>query len=199
MQDETTAVSEEEPFHDLLARVRRGDPQAAESLVRRYEPEIRLRVRTWLRLRSAELRRVFDSMDICQSVMANFFLRASAGQYDLESPDQLMGLLVVMARHKLSERVRHQQSRKRDIRRSQPLDAGLAVASGDESPSQLVAFAELQREFQRRLSDDERVVAEARSQGHDWAAIAGNLGGTPEGRRKQYARAVDRVARELGI
>ena len=46
-------------YSELIRRIRLGDEQAAEELVRRYEPEIRLEVRAWLRLRNPALRRVF--------------------------------------------------------------------------------------------------------------------------------------------
>jgi hypothetical protein len=42
-----------------------------------------------------------------------------------------------------------------------------------------------------------RRLVELRQQGDDWAAIAGAVGGTAEGLRKQHARAVARVAAEL--
>ena len=32
------------------------------------------------------LRRLFDSMDISQSVFASFFIRAALGQYELDRP-----------------------------------------------------------------------------------------------------------------
>ena len=47
-------------FASFLARVRAGDPQAAEELVRRFEPAIRVIVRAHM---SSGLRRQFDSMD----------------------------------------------------------------------------------------------------------------------------------------
>ena len=75
-----TAASDE--YADFIGRIRHGDERAAEELVRRYEPEIRLEVRGWLRLRNPALRRVFDSMDICQSVLASFFARAAVGDFD---------------------------------------------------------------------------------------------------------------------
>ena len=68
-------------------------------------------------MQDERLGRVFDSMDICQSVLASFFLRAAAGQYDLDEPAQLVALLTRMARNKLSHRVREQQARRRDVRR----------------------------------------------------------------------------------
>jgi hypothetical protein len=53
--------------------------------------------------------------------------------------------------------------------------------------------------LRKRLSEEERHLADLRGQGRDWAAIAAELGGTPEGRRKQLRRAIERVERELGL
>jgi len=63
---------------DLIARVRAGDQAAAAELVRDYEPHVRRAVR--IQLRDPRLRSVFDSADICQSVMASFFARLALGQ-----------------------------------------------------------------------------------------------------------------------
>lgn len=38
-----------------------------------------------------------------------------------------------------------------------------------------------------------------RQQGLEWAAIAAELGGSPEALRKHFTRALDRVARRLGL
>src|SRR5579872_6883251 len=91
-------------FAEFMSRVRSGDAQAAEALVRRYESAIRVAVRT--RLTDPALKRHFDSVDVCQSVLASFFVRAAAGQYDLNDPSQLVGLLVRMAQNKLAGRAR---------------------------------------------------------------------------------------------
>ena len=40
-----------------------------------------------IHLRDVRLRRVLDSTDICQSVLASFFVRAALGQYDLDTPE----------------------------------------------------------------------------------------------------------------
>src|SRR5262249_56178886 len=98
-------VAEPFAFAEFLARVRRGDAPAAEELVRQYETAVRVAVRA--RLNNPTLRRQFDSVDVCQSVLASFFVRAAAGQYDLEGPAQLVALLVKMARNKLASPVRH--------------------------------------------------------------------------------------------
>lgn len=184
---------------ELLRRVRAGDPLAAEEVVRRYEPQIRQEVR--LRLRDRRLRRFFDSMDVCQSVFSSFFFRAANGGCDLERPDQLVNFLVAITRNKLAELVRHQRAQRRDHR--QVVDVGptalTALADRAESPSEWVAREEVLGEFRRRLNSEERQLAERRGRGDEWTAIAAELGGTAEGRRKQLDRAIARVLRELGI
>ena len=188
-------------FVDLIQRVRTGDSEAATEVVRRFEPQIRLKIRAWMRLRGPEYRRVFDSMDVCQPVLANFFARASAGQFDLDKPDQLLGLLLTMARNELNQQARWHRAQRRDIRRDREFSVqteGLGPLI-NQTPSRHAAGAELLREFQGRLSEEERRIAELRAHGSDWAAVAAEVGGTPEGRRKQLARALDRVAQELGF
>jgi RNA polymerase sigma-70 factor (ECF subfamily) len=189
-----------EEYTDFIRRVRLGDERAAEELIRRYEPEIRLEIRTLLRLRDPRLRRVFDSMDICQSVMLSFFVRAAVGDFELDEPCQLIRLLVGMARNRLAEHVRFHQRHRRDVRRTgvdRPEES--TIPSPGESPSEVISRRELLTMFRERLSEEERTVADFRSQGHDWAAVARDLGGTPDGRRKQLARAVARVGQELGL
>src|SRR5262245_61706235 len=85
-------------FAELIAAVRRGDQEAAADLVRRYEPAIRREAR--LRLRDPRLRQLLDSGDICQQVLGSLFLRAALGQFELATPEQLLGLLVRIARNK---------------------------------------------------------------------------------------------------
>lgn len=193
-------LDQSEEYTNFIRRVRAGDAVAAEELVRRYEPEIRLEVRVWLRMRDPRLRRVFDSMDICQSVLASFFVRAAVGDYDLDQPQQLIHLLVGMARNKVAEHARFHYRQRRDVRRvGDDADEAGNVARGQDSPSQIVIVRELLQKFRERLSDDERILADLRSQGLDWAAVAERLGGTAEARRKQLHRAIARVEDELGI
>jgi len=189
-----------EEYAEFIRRIRRGDEQAADDLIRLYEPEVRLEVRTQLRLRDSRLRRVFDSMDICQSIMVDFFIRAAVGEFDLEEPSQLIRLLVGMARNRLAERVRFHQRHRRDVRRVEVNDADeRTIPSEAETPSEVISRRELLAILRGRLSAEEQEVVDLRSQGHDWATVARQLGGTPEGRRKQLARAVARVGRDLGL
>jgi len=187
----------ESSFSDFIGRIRAGDDQAARALVERYEPVIKREVR--MRLRDPRLFSQVEWTDICQSVMASFFVRAASGQYDLEEPEHLLRLLVVMTRHKLSNQRRRYGADRRDYRRLEPctpefLDARSAQAP---TPSRMIAGRELLEEFRRRLSEEERQVADLRGQGHEWAEIAAELGGTPEARRKQLARAIDRIEQQI--
>jgi RNA polymerase sigma-70 factor (ECF subfamily) len=191
-------MPEASDFHDLIRRVRTGDEDAAAELVRRYEPAIRRAVR--IRLADTRLARAFDSMDVCQSVLASFFVRAALGQYELDAPEQLLKLLATMARHKLADRVDRERAGCRDNRRVEEGSAdSREVTDPTGSPSRQVAARELLQEVQRRLSPEERQLVELRGQGLDWAAVADRLGGSPESLRKRLARATDRVARELGL
>src|SRR5262245_32578317 len=97
-------MADELPFRELITRVRAGDDRAAADLVARYEPAIRRAVR--FRLTDPALRRTCDSMDVCQSVLMSFFVRAASGQYELDTPEQLLRLLTAMARNKLLNQAR---------------------------------------------------------------------------------------------
>jgi RNA polymerase sigma-70 factor (ECF subfamily) len=191
-------MADDNAFDGFLARIRAGDARAAEELIRQYERAVRMEVR--MRLTDPRMGRVLDSMDVCQSVMASFFVRAAAGQYDLNGPQDLIKLLVVMARNKVATAARKQRRQARDQRRVQALDAEeIDPAAVGPTPSQAVAGKELLDRFRQLLSVEERDLADRRALGQGWAEIAAALGGTPQSRRKQLERAVARVSEQLGI
>ena len=191
-------MAEELSFRDLDQRVRAGDTRAAADLVRRYEPTIRLVVRR--RLTNPALRRVLDSTDICQSVLASFFVRAALGQYELDTPGQLMKLLAVMARNKLHNHARRQRATRRDYRRLREGDPGeREFVDPHSGPGEVAADRELLHEFRRRLSAEELQLAEQRTLGRSWPEIAAEAGGSPDGLRMRLNRAIERVSHELGL
>src|SRR5262245_28763656 len=144
-------MSASSTFVQSVARSRAGDEPAAAALVRQYEPLIRREIR--MKLEDQRLNRLFDSMDVCQSVLASFFLRTAAGEYDLERPEQLVGLLVTMARHKLASAARRESRRKRDHRREAG-GVGLGwLADHGPSPSEQVAGRELLERFHGSLDE----------------------------------------------
>jgi hypothetical protein len=194
----TACMSDDLLFKEFIHRIRLGDADAARELVRHYESVVRLEVR--LRLADPRLGRAFDSMDICQSVLASFFVRAAAGQFELDQPRDLVKLLVVMARKKLAFHVRKERADRRDNRRVEFVPAEeMERARIGPSPSEEIAGRELLDAFRQRFSDEERQLADRRARGEGWADIAATLGGTAASRRKQLERAVDRITRELGL
>ena len=192
-------MSDVPAFSDFITRIRAGDEHAAAELVRRYEPIIRREVR--MQLDDQKLIRAFDSMDFCQSVLASFFLRTAAGEYDLGSPAQLVRLLVSMARNKLISAARREYSQRRDLRRrtgrgDPELDQ---VVDKHPQPPEELANNELLGQIYGRLSPEELQMSQLRSQGASWADVASAMGSTPQSRRMQLSRAIDRISGELGL
>jgi ECF sigma factor len=191
-------MSSQGSFSSFIARIRAGDEDAARELVGRFEAIIRREVR--LRLSDHQLRRIFDSLDISQSVLTSFFARARSGHFELETPEQLVKLLVRMTRIKLAFQVRTQRACRRDSRLTLAVPVEeIAVASRTPGPSQLAAAHDLIDAVRLRLGEEERQLADLRAEGWEWSEIAGRLGGSPQARRMQLARAVHRVAKALRL
>ena len=66
-------------------------------------------------------------------------------------------------------------------------------------PHDMPSAVDLLQAVQQLLTPQERYLAEQRALGRDWAALAAELGGQPDALRMQLARAMDRVARQLGL
>jgi RNA polymerase sigma-70 factor (ECF subfamily) len=184
-------------FPDLIRRVRNRDQDAAGELVRRYENAIRRVVR--IHLRDGRLRRVLDSMDICQSVLASFFVRTALGQYDVDSPEQLLHLLTAITRNKLMNQANRLQAQRRDIRRQAPGGETDFLLDQASDPSEQASAREILEKVRDRLDGPERYLAEQRSLGRSWKELAEELGATDVALRKKLTRALNRVMGELGL
>ena len=185
-------------FQQLIVRIRDRDEAAAAELVRRYESAIRRVVR--IHLRDARMRRVLDSMDICQSVLASFFVRTALGQYELNTPESLLHLLTAITRNKLSNQVNRAKAKRRDIRREDDRgDDGPVAVDQASDPSEQVSAKEILTKVRDRLDPEERFLAEQRALGLGWKEIAEQVGGTDVASRKKLTRALNRVMAELGL
>ena len=167
----------EKTFSELFADVKLGDAAAAEELVRMYEPEIRRVVR--VRLTDSRLRQLVDSVDICQSVLAGFFVRTAAGQYDLQTPEELLRLLVTMAKNRIVDLARYGQAARRDGRRNVSVDnedSPVELKASGPGPESIIVNRELVDTVRGRLSDEERRIMQMRSDGQNWDEIAAAFG-----------------------
>jgi RNA polymerase sigma factor (sigma-70 family) len=187
-------MDSETPFPELLRRVRAGEETAAAELVRLYEPEVRRAVR--MSLTDPRMRRIFDSGDICQSVLANFFVHVMGGSFDLDNQGQLVRLLVAMARNKLVDHARKPGPWKESNADPAVLDN---MIGSEDSPSHIVAQDDLARALRAELTAEERQIGELRSAGMEWSEIAKEVGGTSDSVRKKLNRAVARVCGRLGL
>jgi RNA polymerase sigma-70 factor (ECF subfamily) len=191
-------MDEESSFAQLLLQVRDGDQQAAAELLRVYEPYIRRVVR--MRLTDSRLRRQFDSIDFCQSVLGDFFVRFALGQFDLQAPGQLISLLAKMARNKVIDHARRQQAARRDVRRLEAgeLDDG-ALAGTDPTPSRVASGKELLDMVRARLTEKDRYLAGERASGRTWQELADELGENADALRMRLSRALNQVGVEVGL
>ena len=173
----------------LIERIRTGDDRAAEELLQRYGNVFMRTIR--LRLENPALRKQLDSEDIRQSVFGSLFVRLRLGQFDIGSDRDLINLLFRMAHNKLTAQQRRQRPGQAEV------DSGIAEVR--PTPSQVLSQKDLLQEAQRRLTAEERHILLLRDQEASWEAIAAELGGSPEARRKQWERARARVAEEMGL
>lgn len=190
-----------EVFQSLVRRMRGGDADAAEELVRLYEADLRIIAR--VRLFDPRLRQLVDSMDICQSIFGNFFARAYAGQFDIDSPDQLKKLLSKMVRNKVTDYARRSQAQRRKVTRELKQDVGelegTMLIDPQPSVASLFAAKDIADEFRRRMTDDEQEILERRLKDLNWEEIGKAQNANADAIRKKFTRAIDRIAVELGI
>lgn len=189
--DDQPPSSDSARFEALIRQVRAGDQQAAADLVRAYEPYIRRAARN--RLRNSPLRRVLDSLDVCQSVLVSLFHRTAQGQYELETPEQLQRLLVRMVHNKVADAWRRYAIRILGQDGVEPHDQAEETLPPDEQ----VCVQELHALVRQNLSSEEWTLWEARESGLSWAELAAQHGGTAESLRKQVSRAIKRVSEIL--
>ncbi len=180
-------TSEQADFSTLVTQACNQDQAAATELVRRYESELRRLIR--YELTNPAIRRLFDTMDVYQSVMAGFFHRLVQGEIEASDPAQVFGLLRVMARHKVADKAKYVLAVKR-----YSADAGLThpARALDLRPGPLET--RMQADFVERvaasLPQELRPVLERWMAGFEWKEIADEFGGNADTWRKRFDRAM---------
>jgi len=191
-------LSDQSSFVSLIDRLRRGDNEAARSLLTRYEPVLRRIVA--MRLLDRKLRGIVDTEDICQSVLGSFFVRLGLGQYEIVDESDLLRLLATMVRNKVVSKKRRRTLEKREDVQIFIKDRMTENRAGSETtPSATLSYEELVREAEGLLSPEERQLIALRKQGVGWIEIGNRLGEDPECLRKRMARTMDLVIEQLGL
>lgn len=196
-------MPDDHTLRELLRLALQGHQDACTELVRHLEPVIRRAVRVHLP-RNDPLRRLFDSMDICQSVLVQFLARAGLGAIQFQSPRTLRRLLRRMAVQRFIDKKREAEARRRDHRANAAGEAAARAADPSAPcPDDLAATRELYQAVCRRLSERERQIAELWASGRSFPEISEQVRGAdgrsiqPNAVRMALQRALLRVAREL--
>ena len=187
-------MNQDASFDDLISRVEAGEKEAAAELVRQFEPEIRRYVR--VQLKDPGLRRTFDSMDICQSVLGNFFANVDMGDLQLATRQHLVNLLRRMARNKVVDLARQEHAAIRNQGRREPGgDALLNFTAGREpAPSKILATKDEVEKLRQYLSEEEWQLAwQWAALGRTWVDIAKEHSCNADTLRLKLAKAFDRV------
>lgn len=141
-----------------------------------------------------------DSVDVCQSVLGGFLLHLSAGDYELDSEQDLQKLLASIAKRKFLMLQRKELAAKRSRRVTQSLSELPELASSTSNNAEfLVELQELQEAINHLLDHDELDLLRRRKLGQCWADIALDLKVDAVLLRKRLSRALRRVADELGL
>lgn len=179
---------------DLLARVRAGDRDAQDLLVRRFLGRVQALVHRELqrRLRPQQhaLLRQLSTGDVVQEVFVEVLQGVDKWQGERE--EAFVTLLATLVEHRLLDQVRKSQAGCRDVRRvgdAGPATVG-AAASG-RSPATLAGSNEqmaIYREVLAGFDERERALLTLRLEdGLEFAELAERLGwATPDAARKAF-------------
>lgn len=180
----------------LVACFREGDERAAETLFDRYFGRLTALVRARL---SSRLQSRVDADDVAQSTYRSFFVRASAGQFEITSSGDLWRLLARMALHKLSHQIGRHKAAKRAVSVEEQLSDANELASPEPSPAEAAAVADELEFVMRQLSESERRTLELRLQGELLEDIAARLGQSERTVRRTLARVRELMLKRLPV
>jgi RNA polymerase sigma-70 factor (ECF subfamily) len=184
---------DQQTFQNLVAGLRANDAAAFDRLVQTFGAQLSRAARMYLT--DPRLRRVLDTGDISQEVLANFAHRVANGEFDLDRPENLVSLLRKMVRNRVFDHLRRDKARGHDQQVFGMLDA---VPSRGRSPASVVANRDLLEKVLRMLPERERPLAMRRAEGREWKEVADELGESPEALRRRLSRALNRVLEDLG-
>jgi RNA polymerase sigma factor (sigma-70 family) len=181
-----------EPLDLLLEKLSAGDMEAVDRLFSTYEPYLRMVVRRHL---PARLRPKFDSADVVQSVWACVLLGLRDRGWRFTTAEQLRAFLVLVTRHRLTDRhrhFRHAAERERPLSRTMP---DQLPESRQPRPSELVQADDLWEKMLALCPTEHHELLRLRRQGLPLTEIAQRTG-LHEGSVRRVLR---QLARQLAF
>jgi RNA polymerase sigma-70 factor (ECF subfamily) len=194
-------MTRQELFDELAARLRAGDPEAAQLLFQRYAGRLIGLARKHL---DTVIRQKVDPEEVVQSAFKSFFPRLAGGKFELENWEGLWSLLVTITLRKCGKKVARFFGPSRDVRKEIPLPAGAdegpvnwQAVSGEPTPHEAATLAELVEVLMHGLGDRGRQVVELRLQGYTVPEISAQVGWTEHTVEGQLRRLRKRLRRQL--
>jgi RNA polymerase sigma-70 factor (ECF subfamily) len=174
-------MRDDNDFTALIARAKAGEPGAIRDFLCRFEPEVRMMVRTRL---PKKLRTQFDSLDFVQVVWQSFFADPRVDAASFENVEHLRGFLAGLVRNKVFEQHRRlTKTEKYNLSREERLyirrgdrDVLREVVSPDPSPSAAAQAIERMAQLTAGLSQREVEVISLRRLGLTFDEIADRTG-----------------------
>jgi RNA polymerase sigma-70 factor (ECF subfamily) len=184
----------DDSFDDLMSRLRHGDNAAAAQVFNQFANRLIELVRKRL---DPQIRRKVDPEDVLQSVFRSFFRRQAAGQMnDLETWDNLWGMLLVMTLRKCGHRVEYFRAACRDVQRevsgpalTDSFALGGVVSASDPTPAEEAILHDLVHHLMERLEGRHRQILALSLQGYSFPEISAQVGCT----ERTVYRVLDRV------
>lgn len=172
-------MGEDRSYDVLVARLRAGDPEAADWLFHHFAGRL---VGLAYRRLDRHLRPKVDAEDVVQSVFKSFFGRLQAGRFEAADWDGLWGLLVIITLRKCGKKLRHFGGPARDVRREVALPndgeapAAWEAVAREPTPDEAAVLAETVAQTLAALTEEERPILELRLQGFTAPEIGERLG-----------------------
>jgi RNA polymerase sigma-70 factor (ECF subfamily) len=192
-------MAQDPAFEEVMARLRRGDEEAASQVFQRFAGRLIALARSRLDQR---LRQKVDPEDVLQSAWRSFFLRHAEGQFELQSWDSLWSMLVVITLRKCGHQVEYFRAACRDLRREESPavtdDSAPAweALSGEPTPAQALLLAEAVEQVVGALSDErERQMVELSLQGYTPAEVSARMGRSERTVQRVLSRVRQRLER----
>lgn len=181
----------------LVNRAQRGDEEALNDLLSRYEPRIRRIVRIKL---SARLRRVVESVDIVQDTFRNAFLHI--GDLELRSTSSILQWLARIAENQMLDTHRRHYNLKRNKtreislrgRRDDSSSGPVDLPSAGKRPDQVASQNELAKFVDAAVAqlpeDYQEVIMLRTYYGGSWEEVTKQMGReSSEATRQLHRRA----------